>query len=115
VPWVYRALTGQPFGLALWEHVRRRTAERSGPGPAEADIARNVADLLRRASGRNLSADEAKVVAVDANRPKHPRQAASEDSVPEVEPGEDLEPPEPGTAAAGAYEVFDPEDARWRL
>ena len=115
VPWVYRSLAGQPFGLALWEYVRRATAERSGPRPAEADVARNVADLLRRASGRNLSTDEAKVVAVEANRPKHPKPGASEDPVPEVEPGEDLEPLEPGTAAGSAYEVFDPEDVRWRL
>jgi hypothetical protein len=68
VPWVYRSLAGQPFGLALWEHARRVTAERSGPRPAEADVARNVADLLKRASGPNVSAEEAKAVAVDANR-----------------------------------------------
>ena len=23
VPWVYRSPSGQPFGLVLWEHVRR--------------------------------------------------------------------------------------------
>jgi putative transposase len=34
VPWVYRSLAGQPFGLALWEHARRVTTERSGPRPA---------------------------------------------------------------------------------
>ena len=77
VPWVYRSLAGQPFGLALWEHARRVTTERSGPRPAEADVARNVADLLKRASGQNLSADEARVVAVDANRPAHPKAGDS--------------------------------------
>ena len=29
VPWAYRSLAGQPFGLALWEHARRMTTERS--------------------------------------------------------------------------------------
>jgi transposase InsO family protein len=31
VPWVYRSLAGQPFGIALWEHARRMTADRRGP------------------------------------------------------------------------------------
>ena len=63
----------QPFGLSLWEHARRMTTERSGPRPAEADIARNVADLLKRAHGQNLSVEEARAVAVEANRPAHPK------------------------------------------
>jgi hypothetical protein len=117
VPWVYRSLAGQPFGLALWEHARRVTTERSGPRPAEADIARNVADLLKRASGPNLSGGEAKVVAVDANRPAHPKPEESEARVPELEPDESLEKqPEPGMATdPGSYEVFDPDGVRWRL
>jgi hypothetical protein len=116
VPWVYRSLTGQPFGLALWEHARRVTTERSGPRPAEADVARNVADLLKRASGQNLSADEARAVAVDANRPAHPKARAAEDPLLEPEPDEDLEQPDPGmTADHSAYEVFDPDGVRWRL
>ena len=116
VPWVYRSLAGQPFGLALWDHARRVTTERSGPRPAEADVARNVADLLKRASGQNLSADEARAVAVDANRPAHPKAGASEDPVPELEPDQDLEQPDPGIAAdPSAYEVFDPDGVRWRL
>jgi hypothetical protein len=116
VPWVYRSLAGQPFGLALWEHARRVTTERSGPRPAEADVARNVADLLKRASGQNLSADEARAVAVDANRPAHPKARAAEDPLLEPEPDEDLEQPDPGmTADHSAYEVFDPDGVRWRL
>jgi putative transposase len=94
VPWVYRSLTRQPFGLALWEHARRVVTEWSGPRPAEADIARNVADLLKRASGQSLSVDEAKVVAVDANRPAHPKAGAAEDPAAELEPDE-------GPGAAG--------------
>jgi hypothetical protein len=114
VPWVYRSLAGQPFGLALWEHARRVTTERSGPRPAEADVARNVADLLKRASGQNLSADEARAVAVGANRPAHPKAGAAEDPLPE--PDVDLEQPDPGmTADHSAYEVFDPDGVRWRL
>jgi hypothetical protein len=80
VPWVYRSVAGQPFGLALWEHARRMTTERSGPRPAEADIARNLADLLNRAHGRDLTPDEARVVAIDANRPV--RQAKCRKSQP---------------------------------
>ena len=114
-PWVYRSLAGQPFGLALWEHARRVTTERSGPRPAEADVARNVADLLKRASGQNLSADEARAVAVDANRPAHPKAGAAEDPVPERQPDEDLEQPDPVAADPSAYEVFDPDGVRWRL
>jgi putative transposase len=116
VPWMYRSLAGKPFGLALWEHARRMTTDRSGPRPAEADVARNVADLLKRAHGQNLSPEEAKVVAVDANRPAHPKPEASEDPAPSLEPDEDPEQPEPGIATdAAAYEVFDPDGVRWRL
>lgn len=116
MPWVYRSLAGQPFGLALWEHARRVAADRSGPRPAEADIARNAADLLKRASGQDLSAEEAKVVAVDANRPAHPKPEESEDPVPPPEPDEDPAQPEPDIVAdSGAYEVFDPDGVRWRL
>jgi hypothetical protein len=116
VPWVYRSLAGQPFGLALWEHARRVTTERSGPRPAEADVARNVADLLNRASGQNLSADEAKVIAVDANRPAHPKPEMPEAREPESEQEAILDDPDPGTAAdPGAYEVFDAGGVQWRL
>ena len=80
VPWVYRSLAGQPFGLALWEHARRMTTERSGPRPAEADIARNLADLLNRAHAQNLTPEEARAVAIDANRPVRPQ--AEESKVP---------------------------------
>ncbi len=116
VPWVYRSMAGQPFGLALWEHARRVTTERSGPRPAEADVARNVADLLNRASGKNLSADEAKVIAVDANRPAHPKPETPEAPEPESEQEADLDQPDPGTAAdPSAYEVFDTGGVQWRL
>ena len=116
VPWVYRSLAGQPFGLALWEHARRVTTDRSGPRPAEADVARNVADLLKRASGQNLSADEARAVAVNANRPAHPKAGVAEDPLLDPEQDEDLKQPHPGiTADSSAYEVFDPDGVRWRL
>jgi hypothetical protein len=116
VPWVYRSLAGQPFGLALWEHARQMTIGRAGPRPSEADIARNVADLLSRAGGQNLAPTEAKAVAVDANRPVRPQ------------PGEPQNPaaPEPGDEPADqpetsqdtgqdAYDVFDPGGVQWRL
>ena len=117
VPWVYRSLAGQPFGLALWEHARRMTIERSGSRPAEADIARNIADLLRRARGQDLTKEEAKVVAVEANRPLH-QQADSPD-----DPGEAPEPPNEAAeqpdevvgSMKDAYEVFNPEALPWRL
>lgn len=113
VPWVYRSLARQPFGLALWEHARRMTAERFGPRPAEADIARNVADLLDRARGRELSPDEAKTVAIDENRPSHSKPEHEE---PEAEGDRETEQPEPDvTAGTDAYEVFDPGGVTWRL
>ena len=56
---MYRSLAGQPFGTVLWEHARRMTTERSGPRPAEADIARNIADLLNRAHDQDLTPEEA--------------------------------------------------------
>jgi hypothetical protein len=105
VPWVYRSLAGQPFGLALWEHARRVSTERSGLRPAEADVARDVADLLKRASSQNLSAEEAKAVAVDTSRPARPKPEASEDPAPPPEPEEDPEQPEADIVAApGAYD-----------
>jgi Mu transposase, C-terminal len=116
VPWVYRSLAAQPFGLALWEHARRMTIDRSGSRPAEAEIARNVADLLSRASGRGMSSDEAKAVAINANRPAHPRPEAPEDPGPAEEPADEAEQPTPGIAGEpGAYEVFDPGSVTWRL
>jgi Mu transposase, C-terminal len=117
VPWVYRSLAGQPFGLALWEHTRRMTTERSGPRPTEADIARNIADLLRRARGQDLTMEEAKVIAVEANRPVRPHADSPEDptDVPEAE-DEPSEQPEPSAAGSqDAYEVFNPEAMPWRL
>jgi hypothetical protein len=116
VPWVYRSLAGQPFGLALWEHARRMTAERTGPRPVEADIARNVADLLNRAHGQELTPDEAKAVAINANRPVRPKAEAPDDH---TEPDSEDEPdkrtaPDP-TVDQGRYDVFNPGDVRWRL
>jgi putative transposase len=104
VPWVYRFLAGQPFGLALWEHARRMTMDRSGPRPAEADIARNVADLLNRAHGTGLSPGEA-----------HP-EPEPEDPAAAAEDGSETEQSEPdSTAGPDAYEVFDPGGVPWRL
>lgn len=117
VPWVYRSLAGQPFGVALWEHARRMTIGRSGPRPAEADIARNVADLLNRAHGQDLTLDEAKAVAVDANRPVRPQAGTRDDLAtkpePDDEPDEQVETSQPGDH--DAYEVFNPGDVPWRL
>lgn len=117
VSWVYRSLAGQPFGLALWEHARRMTTERSGPRPAEADIARNVADLLNRAHGQRLTLEETKAVAVDANRPVRPRAEEPDDSAdtpePDDEPDEQVQPAQP--ASHGLYDVFSPGDVPWRL
>lgn len=75
------------------------TIERSGLRPAEADIARNVADLLNRAHGQDLTPDEATAVAVDANRPVRPQAEASDD--PATTPEPDDEPDEPGDKRFG--------------
>jgi hypothetical protein len=116
VPWVYRSLAGQPFGLALWEHARRITTERSGPRPAEADIARNLADLLNRAHGPDLTLEEAKVVAVDANRPVRPRAEDPDDGSTPDSGDEPDDRAEPDLAVEpGRYYVFDPGDVPWRL
>jgi len=113
VPWVYRSLAGQPFGLALWEHARQMTIGRSGPRPPEADIARNVADLLSRAHGQDLTPAEAKAVAVDANRPVRPQPKELQDSADS--PESDDEPAEQPETSQDAYDVFDPGGVQWRL
>ena len=72
------------------------------PRPAEADIARNVADLLNRARGQDLSRAEAKAVAIDANRPVHPQPADAEARpIPpdELEPEAEPEPTRPPGSA----------------
>jgi hypothetical protein len=117
VPWVYRSLAGQPFGIALWEHARRMTADRRGPRPAEADTARAVASLLRRAHGHNLSKEDAKAVAVDSNRPaRWPADGLADHDDPPEAADEPSGQPEPaGTGAEGAYEVFAPEAMPWQL
>lgn len=116
VPWVYRSLAGQPFGLALWGHARRMTTERTGPRPAEADIARNVAGLLARAHGQNLSREDAKAIAIEANRPAHPKPSVdAEDPDLAARPGEAEEAEPTAGTAPGGYEVFDPDGVAWRL
>ncbi len=116
VPWVYRSLAGQPFGLALWEHARRITTERSGLRPGEADIARNLADLLNRAHDQDLTPEDAKAVAVDANRPVRPR-AEEPDDGPASDSGDEPDEPAEHDRAVdpGRYDVFDPGDVPWRL
>jgi hypothetical protein len=79
------------------------TAERTGPRPVEADIARNVADFLDRAHGQKLAPDEAKAVAIDANRPVRPKAETPDDH---TEPDSEDEPDEqtahdPGATRAG--------------
>jgi Mu transposase, C-terminal len=117
VPWVYRSLAGQPFGLALWEHARRMTTERSGPRPAEADIARNVASLLNRARGQHLTPEEVKAVAVDANRPVRPQAEEPDDPAFALEPDDDAREQTESVQPSdrGAYDVFNPGDVPWRL
>lgn len=122
VPWVYRSLISQPFGLALWEHARRLITERRGPRPAEADVARTVAELLDRAAAKtSRSRADATAVAVDANHPTRspaPRLSA----VPEMDDfcGDDEELGaaslhESDEHATGGFEVFDPQSMQWRL
>jgi hypothetical protein len=116
VPWVYRSLAGQPFGLALWDHARRMTTERTSPRPAEADIARNVADLLARTHGQVLSREDAKAIAIEANRPAHPKPPTAEDPDLAAAPGDEPEEAEPAAGTEpGGYEVFDPDGVTWRL
>jgi putative transposase len=116
VPWVYRSLAGQPFGLALWEHARRITTERSGGRAAEADIARNLADLLNRAHGQDLTPEDAKAVAVDVNRPVRPRPEEPDDGPAPDSGDEPDDRAEPHLAVEqGRYDVFDPGDVPWRL
>jgi hypothetical protein len=116
VPWVYRSLAGQPFGLSLWDHARRIATERTGPRPAEADIARNVADLLARAHGQDLSREDAKAIAIEANRPAHPKPPAAEDPGLAAGPADAAEEAEPTVdSRPGGYKVFDPDGVAWRL
>jgi hypothetical protein len=92
------------------------TTERTGPRPAEADIARNVADLLARAHGQVLSREDAKTIAIEANRPTHPKPLAAEDPDLAAASGDESEQAE--TAAGterGGYQVFDPDGVGWRL
>ena len=93
------------------------TTERSGPRPAEADIARDVANLLSRAHGQDLTQEEAKAIAVDANRPLRPQAEEPDDRAVTPEPGDDTHeqtgPAQPSDR--GAYDVFNPGDGPWRL
>ncbi len=44
-PWVHRDLVGQPFGAAIYEHVRAQSA-RTGAPIRDDYIARRIAELL---------------------------------------------------------------------
>jgi hypothetical protein len=93
------------------------TIERTGPRPAEADIARNVTDLLNRAHGQDLNRAEAKAVAVDANRPVRAQAEVPDDPATTPEPDEDgYKRAQPAQSSEqGAYDVFNPGDVSWRL
>jgi hypothetical protein len=92
------------------------TAERTGPRPVEADIARNVADLLNRAHGQKLALDEAKAVAIDANRPVRPKTETPDDHTePDSEDEPDEQTAHDPAVNQGRYDVFNPGDVRWRL
>lgn len=100
----------------MWDHARRITSERTGPRPAEADIARNVADLLARAHGQDLSREDAKAIAIEANRPAHPKPPAAEDPDLTAGPADEAEGAEPTAGTGpGGYELFDPDGVAWRL
>src|SRR5437764_775219 len=71
------------------EDARRMTHGRAGRRRAEADVARNVADLLNRAHGQDLNPAEAKAVAVDASRPLRPPREAPDDPATTPKPDED--------------------------
>lgn len=92
------------------------TTERFGPRPVEADIARNVTDLLNRAYGQDLTPEEAKAIAVDANRPARPRTEEPDDRTEQASEAESDERMEPDLAVnQGGYDVFNPGDVPWRL
>jgi hypothetical protein len=93
------------------------TTERTGPRPAEADVARNVAGLLARAHGRDLSREDARAIAIEANRPARPKPPADEDPDFSAAPGDETaEEAEPGACTEpGGYKVFDPDGVAWRL
>jgi hypothetical protein len=103
--------------VALWDHVRRLTAERNGPWPSEADIARNVADLLARAHGQDLSREDTRAIAIEANKPAHPKLPADEGPDFSAPPGDEVadEAAPPAGAEPGGYKVFDPDGVAWRL
>ena len=100
-------------------HDYHATESSGYPTVTKADIARNVADLLNRAHGPDLTPDEAKAVAVDANRPVRPQpeelvvEESADTPEPDDEPAEHTEAGE--EADQGAYDVFDPGGMRWRL
>ena len=110
-----------PFGgtgvTAIEAMLLGRRAIHNDLNPFANFIARNIADLLRRARGQNLTMEEAKVIAVEANRPVRPQADSPEDftEVPEAadEPSEQPEPSAVGSQ--DAYEVFNPEAMQWRL
>jgi len=76
-----------------------------------------VADLLNRARGQSLTPDEARAVAIDANRPARPSAEQPAAPADEADQDEDLtRQPEPvEDMDQDAYDVFDPGGVRWRL
>lgn len=130
-PWVHRDLVGQPFGAAIYEHVRRQ-ADRTGEPVRDDYIARRIAQLLtagpdqqqlpadRRAAARERNTPTRKgrlsVVGRSAiNGQEIDPEPASVRHAPAVrnESPPDDQAPAGGVRRVAGFEVFDPNSDEW--
>jgi transposase InsO family protein len=114
-PWVHRDLVGQPFGAAIYEHVRAQSA-RTGAPIRDDYIARRIAELLGAGPHDEHAPADARAVARERNNPtrKGRPDAAGNDEDPADASGPKVRPAERvGARKVAGFPVFDPTSDDW--
>jgi transposase InsO family protein len=130
-PWVHRDLVGQPFGAAIYEHVRAQAAR---PGMVVRDdyIARRIAELLGAGPHDEHPPADTRAVARERNNPtrrgRHHQPPVDDRGNPDTADDDDDAPatdtpaadPRPAGQASGrkaakvaGFPVFDPTSDEW--
>ena len=128
-PWVHRDLVGQPFGAAIYEHVRSQS-DRAGLPVRDDYIARRIAELLDADPHQEHPPADRRAVAREQNNPtrrkghlksvgrptvddrEEPDAETDDEDAPAVADTRTADGPLAGETVAG-FPVFDPTSDEW--
>ena len=129
-PWVHRNLVGQPFGAAIYEHVRAQ-ADRTGMGVRDDYIARRIAELLGAGPHDEHPPADTRAVARERNNPTrrgrhlntvdqppvddggNPDTADDDEDAPATDPRPAAQASGRKVAKVAGFPVFDPTSDEW--